>query len=391
MTNIGLKARSRMTAWVPALLNRFQAAFGRLGSEWSQVAQKALAAGMAYWIASSVLGHDDPAFASIAALISLAVTTGKEGSQVVELVFGVACGLTVADLLLSLIGSGALQIALVVGLATGLVTFFGGGALSITEAGVSALLMVILASPSSGMSGDRFIEALVGAGIALGLRAIIPSNPRRSVSQAAHPIFGEFVGVLENIYEALYTADLEQADDALKKSRRMDARVGGFREALDAGYGAVRLSPPRRRALGHLGFYARAADQLDLAVRDSRGLARAAVAMVRAGGGSLEPLAESVLKLAQAVDALGVYLDSPDHPLDTREYALKAAGDATVVLHARNDLETNMLVGQIRSTALDLLQASGMDYTTALQEIDHAVLRSASEQNVPEEAHSIAR
>jgi uncharacterized membrane protein YccC len=380
-----------MTAWVPALLNRFQAAFGRLGSEWSQVVQKALAAGMAYWIASSVLGHDDPAFASIAALISLAVTTGKEGSQVVELVFGVACGLTVADLLLSLIGSGALQIALVVGLATGLVTFFGGGALSVTEAGVSALLMVILASPSSGMSGDRFIEALVGAGIALGLRAIIPSNPRRSVSQAAHPIFGEFVGVLENIYEALYTADLEQADDALKKSRRMDARVGGFREALDAGYGTVRLSPPRRRALGHLGFYARAADQLDLAVRDSRGLARAAVAMVRAGGGSLEPLAESVLKLAQAVDALGVYLDSPDHPLDTREYALKAAGDATVVLHARNDLETNMLVGQIRSTALDLLQASGMDYTTALQEIDHAVLRSASEQNVPEEAHSIAR
>jgi hypothetical protein len=346
---------------------------------------------MAYWIASSVLGHDDPAFASIAALISLAVTTGKEGSQVVELVFGVACGLTVADLLLSLIGSGALQIALVVGLATGLVTLFGGGALSTTEAGVSALLMVILASPSSGMSGDRFIEALVGAGIALGLRAIIPSNPRRSVSQAAHPIFGEFVGVLENIYEALYTADLEQADDALKKSRRMDARVGGFREALDAGYGTVRLSPPRRRALGHLGFYARAADQLDLAVRDSRGLARAAVAMVRAGGGSLEPLAESVLKLAQAVDALGVYLDSPDHPLDTREYALKAAGDATVVLHARNDLETNMLVGQIRSTALDLLQASGMDYTTALQEIDHAVLRSASEQNVPEEAHSIAR
>ncbi|MDQ3386212.1 MAG: FUSC family protein [Actinomycetota bacterium] len=375
-----------MTAWAPALLNRFQAAFGRLGTEWSQVAQKALAAGMAYWIASSLLGHEDPAFASIAALISLAVTTGKEGSQVVELVFGVACGLTVADLLLSLIGSGALQIALVVGLATGLVTFFGGGALSITEAGVSALLMVILASPSSGMSGDRFIEALVGAGIALGLRAIIPSNPRRSVSQAAHPIFGEFVGVLENIYEALYTADLEQADDALRKSRRMDARVGGFREALDAGYGTVRLSPPRRRALGHLGFYARAADQLDLAVRDSRGLARAAVAMVRAGGGSLEPLAESVLKLAQAVDALGVYLDSPDHPLDTREYALKAAGDATVVLHARNDLETNMLVGQIRSTALDLLQASGMDYTTALQEIDYAVLRSSGEHSNPKAA-----
>ena len=68
------------------------------------------------------------------------------------------------------------------------------------------------------------------------------------------------------------------------KARRIDARVGGFKEALEAEYGSLRLSLSRRRALGQLGFYARAADQLDLAVRDSRGLARAAVAMIRVGG-----------------------------------------------------------------------------------------------------------
>ena len=357
-------------------MRRSGVAFGRLRGGGGQIAQKALAAGIAYWIASSVLGHDNPAFASIAALISLSVATGKEGRQAVELVFGVACGLTVADILVSLIGSGALQVLLVVGLATGLATFFTGSALSVTEAGVSALLMVILASPSSGMSGDRFVEALVGAGVALALRAIIPSDPGQSVERAAHPIFGEFVGVLENIYEALYTADIHQAEEALDKARRMDARVGGFREALDAGYGTVRLSPPRRRALGKLGFYARAADQLDLAVRDSRGLARAAVGMIRVGGENHEPLAESVLKLAQAVEALDTYLESPDHPLDTRDFALQAAGDATVVLHTRNDLETNMLVGQIRSITLDVLQAAGMDYSTALQELDVATLRS---------------
>lgn len=377
VVSVATLVRGWMGDWTPGFQRRFEAALFRMRTGWSQVAQKALAAGIAYWIAASLLGHEQPAFASIAALISLSVTTGKEGPQVVELVLGVACGLMVADLLLSFIGSGALQIALVVSLATGLAIFFGGGALSTTEAGVSALLMVILASPSSGLSGERFVEALVGCGIALAVRAIFPNNPGETVEKAAHPIFDEFVGVLEEIYEALYTADLEQAENALGKARRMDSRVGGFKEALDAGYGTVRLSPPRRRTLGKLGFYARAADQLDLAVRDSRGLARAAVAMIRVGGANQEPLAESILELARAVQALDVYLQDPEHPLDTRGFALKAAGDATIVLHARNDLETNMLVGQIRSTALDLLQASGLDYDTASREIDLATLRSA--------------
>ena len=133
-------------------------------------------------------------------------------------------------------------------------------------------------------------------------------------------------------------------------------------------------------------FYARAADQLDLAVRDSRGLARAAVALIRGGGfPTTSRLAESILELARAVETLGIYLQDPEHPLDTRGFALKAAGDATAVLHARNDLETNMLVGQIRSTALDFLQASGMDYTVASQELDKAAFHSV------EKWHSAAR
>lgn len=380
MTNTQSFLRMRIGSLAPRFLRRFGAAFGRLWGEGGQIAQKALAAGVAYWIASSVLHHDQPAFASIAALISLSVVTGKEGRQAVELVFGVSCGLVVADLFLSIIGSGGLQIALVVALATGLAVFFGGGALTITEAGVSALLMVIIASPSSGLPVDRFVEALVGSGIALAVRAIFPANPGDTVARAAHPIFGEFVDVLEEIYEALYTEDLEQSERALEKVRRMDARVGGFKEALDAGYGTVRLSPARRRALGQLGFYATAADHLDLAVRNTRVLARSAVTMIRVERELSGQLAESVLKLAQAVEALDTYLQDPEHPLEVRQFALESAGDATIVLHERNDLETNMLVGQIRSTALDLLQASGMDYMMASQAIDEAVLDSTQRQ-----------
>jgi hypothetical protein len=37
------------------------------------------------------------------------------------------------------------------------------------------------------------------------------------------------------------------------------------------------------------------------------------------------------------------------------------------VLQRSNDLETSALVAQVRSTAVDLLQAAGMDSTEALE------------------------
>jgi hypothetical protein len=150
-----------------------------------------------------------------------------------------------------------------------------------------------------------------------------------------------------------------------------------FREALDAGYDTARLSPPRRRALGQLALYARAADQLELAVRNIRVLARAAAATVREGGTVPEALSETILDLAYAVETLAAYIEEPEHPVETRRFALEAAGEATAVLAERNDLGTSMLVGQIRSTALDLLRASGMDSAEALEALRETTDRTA--------------
>jgi hypothetical protein len=148
--------------------------------------------------------------------------------------------------------------------------------------------------------------------------------------------------------------------------------VAGLREELDGGYQIARLSPSRRRHLGLLGYYATAADQLDLAVRDTRVLARAAVTMVRERGAAPGQLPEAILELALAVEALVGYLEQPDHPLDDARHS---------VLKERNDLETSALVAQIRSTAVDLLRASGMGATSSRQALEGAT-RHASEQRV---------
>jgi hypothetical protein len=86
-----------------------------------------------------------------------------------------------------------------------------------------------------------------------------------------------------------------------------------------------------------------------------------------------------VRRLAGSVSALAAYLEDPAHPVDTRTLALEAAAGATAVLVEHKDLETSMLVGQIRSTAVDLLQASGMSYAEALQALDEAAIRRTSE------------
>jgi uncharacterized membrane protein YgaE (UPF0421/DUF939 family) len=332
---------------------------------------------MAWFLASVVLGHDQPYFASIAAVISTGVVVGKEGRRAVELVFGVACGLAVADLLVVIIGTGTVQIGVVVALAMAVAWLLGGGPALVTEAGVTALITVMLDPTTSGWSPERFVDALIGSGVALGVRAVFPSDPRHRVERAAHPIFDDLTDALRETATALRAGNLEMAEHALQKARDTDARMNSFREALDAGYDTVRLSPPRRRALGQLALYARAADQLDLAIRNIRVLARAAATTVREGETVPETLSETILDLAYAVEALAAYVEEPEHPVETRKFALEAAGEATAVLQERNDLGTSMLVGQIRSTAVDLLRASGMDTTETLEALRETTNRAS--------------
>jgi uncharacterized membrane protein YgaE (UPF0421/DUF939 family) len=356
---------------------------GRLGIGVWPILQTAVAASLAWFLASAVLGHGQPYFAAIAAVISTGVVVGQEGRRVLELVFGVACGLAVADLLVVLIGTGTVQIGVVVALAMAVAWLLGGGPALVSEAGVTALFTVMLDPSTSGWSPERFLEALLGAGVALGVRAVFPSDPRHLVERAAHPIFDDLVEALRETATALRAGNLQMAEHALHKARETDGRMNSFREALDAGYDTARLSPPRRRALGQLGLYATASHQLDLAVRNIRVLARAAATAIREGGTVPEALSETILDLAYAVETLAAYIEEPEHPVETRRFALAAAGGATAVLAERSDLRTSMLVGQIRSTAVDLLRASGMNSAEALEALHETANRADQEPTEP--------
>lgn len=199
------------------------------------------------------------------------------------------------------------------------------------------------------------------------------------VERAARPIFTELVSTLEEVAAALRDGDFDRATRALSQARSIDARMSGFRNTLTAGQETARFSPPRRGELGHLQLYVDAADRLDLTVRGTRSVARAAMDVVRHHSPASGLLSEAVLDLARAVQALAAYLENPGNPEDTRRFTLDAASKATASLKEHSvNLANSVLAGQIRTTTLDLLMSTGMEQTQALQALEEAA-GSASE------------
>jgi uncharacterized membrane protein YgaE (UPF0421/DUF939 family) len=344
--------------------------FQRLALAWRSLIQVGLAAMVALLVAEEVLGHVMPFFAPVAAIITLGVTVGKRGRRAAELALGVAVGIAIADVILAGIGRGPIQLAVVVVLAMSAAVFLGSGQILANQAAVSAVLVATVSQSGSGLSTDRFIDALIGGGIGLLVHALVlPADPIRMVRREADPVLDELALTLERVAEAIERRDRELAERALVRARGLDALEARFEEAVSVSRETARFAPSRRRARGQIDFYAQAAAQVDLAIRNVRVLARAAVRGVRLDENMPPEVAVAVRELAEAVRALQSALEDPARADAVRPHALRAAGRATLVLERTGNLSVTVVVAQVRSTAVDLLRGSGMSYDEALEAV----------------------
>ena len=155
---------------------------------WLQILQTAVAACAAWFLSVLLLGVDRPTFAPIAAVICLGLAVGERARRAIELTFGVAFGVAIADFLVSVVEVGALQAGLVVALAMAMAVFLGREETGVKEAAISAMIILItFHSRDSGLPLERFLEALIGGGTALLINALLPINPERMVEEAARP------------------------------------------------------------------------------------------------------------------------------------------------------------------------------------------------------------
>lgn len=330
----------------------------RLRGRMVPILQNAIAAVAAWSLASALLPDPRPAFAAIAAVIAVGVTHGERAGRALQLVGGVIVGITVASLIISVIGTGAWQIAVLVVLAMGTATALGAGEMVVVESAVSAILLVALdPGAADGFVVHRILEGVIGGGVALLVSSVIfPTDPALAPGRAAQALFVELGRALERIATALEARDAGVAERALLDARGIDDLIRSVEEEVSTGRETAKYTPPRRSSRILLDRYARSIPQVDYAVRNTRVLARHVVSLVREHEEVPEGLPAAVRDLSNSVWELAASYDAPSHAEPARRLAVQAAAGAAALPEASTDLV--LVRGQLRSTAADLVRAA---------------------------------
>lgn len=336
------------------------------------ILQTSVAASLAWLIATEVVGHSQPFFAPISAVITLGLTIGERRRRAVELAIGVSVGIAIADLLVSWIGSGAWQVGVVTGLAMLAATLVGGGTLLASQAGASAVLVATLQAPE-GFDFTRSLDALVGSGTALVVGSLLlPVDPVRLVREALGPVVDRLVAVLARIADALEQRDAAEADAALTAVGRLDVRYDQVAATLGAAGDAARISVGRRGMLGQLERYVVAEEEIGVAIEDVRALARGATRAIALDDSTPPEVIAAIRALAEAVRELANMLEDEAEPERAREAAMRAVRFANAVLAETSNMSALHIVGQVRLVAADLLRASGLERAEASQAVRSA-------------------
>ncbi|MBN0974369.1 MULTISPECIES: aromatic acid exporter family protein [unclassified Gordonia (in: high G+C Gram-positive bacteria)] len=339
------------------------------------IVQCALAAGASWWIAVEIFDHPDPFFAPIAAVISLGLSLGQRWRRAAELVGGVAIGILVGDLFISLVGEGAWQIMVVVALAMTVAVFLDDGPLVPMQAASSAALVATLLPPGGVAGFHRAIDALIGGLVGILVGALLPVNPASRARRDAAGVLATVRDAARRLATGLRERDEELIAAALEAGRGTQAEINKMRSDMTGGREVTRISPLYWGSRMRLDRISATADPIDNAVRNFRIIARRSLGLTQRGVAVQPELIEIIDDLAGAFEVLRAMMMAD--PGEEPDQADAARVIRSIVRKARADLVTNSelseaaLLAEIRSLLVDLLMTAGLRRSSAL-----ATLRS---------------
>jgi len=341
------------------------------------VLQCSIAASLAWALATGPIGHPRPFFAPIAAVVCLGVSLGARLRRSVELVAGVSLGILVGDLLIARIGPGTWQIGLVVALAMSTAVLLDGGGVFTLQAGSSSVLVATLLPPGGSAGLNRFVDALVGGVVGIVVIALIPADPVRTARRDAARVLSTLAAATRQIATGLAARDEAELAAALGAARSTQGTVDALRADLAAGRELARIAPLRWHSRARLSRLLGTADPIDNAARNLRVLARRALAAVRDDEPVDERIIAQLQRFSDSVELLRQAFASrrgqpPDVGEAARALRLVAAGMASD-LGANGGLSVTVVVGQLRSTVVDLLQVAGASRVSALASLPPTV------------------
>jgi uncharacterized membrane protein YgaE (UPF0421/DUF939 family) len=327
------------------------------------IAQCAVAAGVAWELAKVLLGHPQPFFAPVAAIVSLGLSYRQRLRRVAEVTVGVALGVLIGDLFVEVFGTGAVQVTFVVAVAMTLALLLDAGPLLVTQAGVQSAIIATLA-PGTSAGFGRWLDAVCGGAVALVAAAVVPGSPLRRPRETAAAVLRELAAWCRDARLAVSTGDEQLAYATLNRARNSEQQLADVEAAAVDGLSIARSSPWRRGHRSDLLAMAGLSVLLDRAVRNGRVLLRRITVVVRRD----EQLDERTLALlddlADAVDQIAVELAARRDPQGSQQLLQQVAQD-TAKVPTGVSLSGDVVLAQLRSMVVDLLELTGVDNDSA--------------------------
>jgi uncharacterized membrane protein YgaE (UPF0421/DUF939 family) len=229
----------------------FSAAAQRVRAVLGPVTQTSLAAALAWYVAHDALGHAQPFFAPIAAVVALSTSHVQRSRRTVQMMVGVLLGIGVSELLHPLLGSSAVAVGVVVfvtlvlAVAIG-IGFVGEGMMFFNQAGASAVLVIAL--HKAGTGAERAVDALVGGGVALVIGVgLFPADPLKVLWAAEDGLLVALLRILEQrpTPASQATEADPDMDQALSASHEVHRHLTALTQARKSARTAVRVAPRR--------------------------------------------------------------------------------------------------------------------------------------------------
>ena len=213
-----------------------------------------VAAGLAWYIAHTLLGHHQPFFAPTAAAVSLSKNRVLRGQRALQLMAGVVLGIVIGTVVKAVAGpvpggSGAVAIgvAAAIALAAALVLgggFFEQGVLFVNQSATSAILMIAVAGAATG--SERLSDALIGGGVTLVITVILfPAAPLPLIEGAVQEVFGALRDALGRLGEFAGAGEMPGPEWAMAAGRRIQGQLSGLEQARSSALQVASLAPRR--------------------------------------------------------------------------------------------------------------------------------------------------
>lgn len=327
------------------------------------IIQISIAAGLSWWIAHELLGHQAPFLAAVAAIICLGISFGQRLIRVVEVAIGMTIGVLLGDVFVHFFGTGLWQIMLVIAVAMSFTTWLGARTLLTTQAAVqAAAVMTVIPNASDGLA--RWQDALVGCSVALLLATVAPVAPIDRPRLMAAKVLHEASATVRAMLAALLADDHEAAEKVLERARGTEHELSALLAASAEGMSVTRTSPFLRRHRESAQQIADLLVPLDRFIRNLRVLARR-VAVATYHDEDVPPEYRKLLRnLAQAIDECASELYAGRIPR-AKIPELRALGEQSAHVPIYPKLSSTVILAQVRSMLVDLLELCGVSHTDA--------------------------